>query len=618
MNRDLWATLGLDPTNDAGEIKRAYARRLKQVHPEDDPDGFQALREAYDHATRMARNGWAVPQSEPEFEDEDDGAYEEMDAGRWPDPEARVWARPAPVPAGDWARETEDRWAPARFEAASVPQPDIPEDVRAELARERDLAEAHKALCDQLTALVSDPDGDRHAALSAMLRILRSPGMDSLDAYARTERWLAYVAAAGGPVVEDLIEPLIQYFRWNEQPVGVDMSHAAPVLRRRDAGIALRRLERKMDPDHAAWVALRDKPAAFSRFRARLAPGLERRVQALLERIERDMPEVAPRMNDEAVAWWRERRLRPGLSAEFLWVLLLAPPLVGLFGSVSMAFGEPSWTTFLALWTVTATGVLGGGVAWLHGVTRPRLRWLHEGLAWRAPTWVRLGWAPATVGVVLLSSLLPVSVVGAAAYWLALGPLLLWTQTVNAHLGRAPDARGSLFAGLPLLAWLVFHAHGPQFVGLCWTVAGAISIAHAGRPALQDAWLSVSEPLRRRIATGLAVAAGLALVAVLLVPDWPYRAVPSAAVALLVLAVRPIRMAQPPAAVNLWLRWMRFGWLACYAVVVFVPGQVMAVATYRGLGAWLAIGCLLTALCEAAPRLQALVARRRRKPGALA
>ncbi len=49
-----WSVLGLEATRDVAVIKRAYAARLKDCHPEDDPAGFQKLRAAYESAMRYA------------------------------------------------------------------------------------------------------------------------------------------------------------------------------------------------------------------------------------------------------------------------------------------------------------------------------------------------------------------------------------------------------------------------------------------------------------------------------------------------------------------------------------------------------------------------------------
>lgn len=50
-----WQVLGLSPTGDLGAIKRAYAEKAKQYHPEEHPEEFQALHEAYRQASRYAR-----------------------------------------------------------------------------------------------------------------------------------------------------------------------------------------------------------------------------------------------------------------------------------------------------------------------------------------------------------------------------------------------------------------------------------------------------------------------------------------------------------------------------------------------------------------------------------
>ena len=67
---DPWKELGLPGPSDMAAIRHAYAQRLKEVHPEEDPAGFQALHRAYQMARRMAtdrpRPAWGPPAAEPE------------------------------------------------------------------------------------------------------------------------------------------------------------------------------------------------------------------------------------------------------------------------------------------------------------------------------------------------------------------------------------------------------------------------------------------------------------------------------------------------------------------------------------------------------------------------
>ena len=57
-----WSELGLEGPADLETIKHAYAERLKTTHPEEDPEGFQRLHEAYQQARKLAENreqgGW--------------------------------------------------------------------------------------------------------------------------------------------------------------------------------------------------------------------------------------------------------------------------------------------------------------------------------------------------------------------------------------------------------------------------------------------------------------------------------------------------------------------------------------------------------------------------------
>lgn len=51
---DVWGILGIERTADTKVIKRAYAKMLKNYHPEDDPEGFMRLRKAYEAALEQA------------------------------------------------------------------------------------------------------------------------------------------------------------------------------------------------------------------------------------------------------------------------------------------------------------------------------------------------------------------------------------------------------------------------------------------------------------------------------------------------------------------------------------------------------------------------------------
>ena len=50
----LFSTLGISPTTDQKAIRRAYAALLKRTDQAGDPEGFAALREAYERARAWA------------------------------------------------------------------------------------------------------------------------------------------------------------------------------------------------------------------------------------------------------------------------------------------------------------------------------------------------------------------------------------------------------------------------------------------------------------------------------------------------------------------------------------------------------------------------------------
>ena len=58
MNEKLiWDILGIEKTDDVEAIREAYRLKLVSTNPEDDQEGFMALKEAYDEAIRIAEAG---------------------------------------------------------------------------------------------------------------------------------------------------------------------------------------------------------------------------------------------------------------------------------------------------------------------------------------------------------------------------------------------------------------------------------------------------------------------------------------------------------------------------------------------------------------------------------
>lgn len=96
--RRIWDILQMEPTTDKRAIKRAYARLTKEIHPEEKPEEFRMLHEAYEKALKYASlreqiNGKQVAPEEgeqevPQYEssggrtDEGEIPFEEVQAGQ--------------------------------------------------------------------------------------------------------------------------------------------------------------------------------------------------------------------------------------------------------------------------------------------------------------------------------------------------------------------------------------------------------------------------------------------------------------------------------------------------------------------------------------------------------
>ncbi|MBQ9872136.1 MAG: tetratricopeptide repeat protein [Eubacterium sp.] len=67
--KKVWKILGIEKTSDEEAIREAYREALLHTNPEDDPEGFKALREAYERAVYIAAHGDEGKESNAEASD---------------------------------------------------------------------------------------------------------------------------------------------------------------------------------------------------------------------------------------------------------------------------------------------------------------------------------------------------------------------------------------------------------------------------------------------------------------------------------------------------------------------------------------------------------------------
>jgi hypothetical protein len=481
MSPSIWGILELQPTRDVGEIRRAYARKLKVTQPEDDAEGFQRLRAAYEAALRLAKQSVVAAVSVVVEQEDEEGDAE----------------------SGGLA------------EAAEVPEPARPEPVSAPVAPppERDPAlvelETHfRALQAALQVGHTIPEAELRARLHA---VFDSPALGNLSIFHTLETMLAALVAATVPRSDSLIVACVTRFNWLQQEHSLQPNPAVRAVLQRQSELEFQwDLERGRSPYSRAYEQLRKRHSSLARWwRAYRTPPSQCRELGLLALLRDRYPRLLESLEASEVEWWERFASRPRPSygmTRIGWGLTVVAAILGFVAGI----GDEAQTLPDGVWKgmrfsagaalVTAGTFTALILARLYLIDWPirlvTLRW-----PYRPPVLAQIGWLPLALGALLLVSILPVHVAFtviagvlalAAALWAIYmgGPMPPAIVGSQIHLENSHLARALLLNLVLALWWIVAVQEWSDLTLNQYVVAtiGALCTTEFGNRPLTDSW----------------------------------------------------------------------------------------------------------------------------------
>lgn len=283
-----WAALGLEPTTDTRAIRSAYARKLKAIDVEREPQAFVALREAFEQATATAQwmveeERWEAEEAEAEAEDKAPAdSRDAMTAGEFL----------ATLPPGN----------PSASELGGEPsrpgpwQAITPEDVD---AHARALFELVHGRDDPARWSTAEEDEAMHAHWRA---IIADPRMQQVAYFADAEGWFANLLWGTTPFTDTLVPPVTRFFNWLELDGTVRATPGIAAIIDRYRILEFMEAARQPGSEHfEAWQEL-STPLQAGGKRGKVPV---KKVHRLLHTIRTTYPELEGCFDADRVAIWK-------------------------------------------------------------------------------------------------------------------------------------------------------------------------------------------------------------------------------------------------------------------------------------------------------------------------
>ena len=265
-----WAfkQLGIDPTTETSDIRRAYAKRLKAMDVDADVDGYARLRNARDVALAHAQGNYV----EPAYEEYDEAALDEL--------------------ADEAASQPLSDESVSEVSPSKSPQP-----TDEYAAAQRRLVQLLFTGEAQLYFFTAE---EAREALVCFDFLKTDPRLDQIDIASSASDWFVQILAQSSPRSDPLIRPVVSYFGWKrDQEVGVSSAVAA-VIARANALDWRDRLEQRSHRLHRAWKEL-TRPATENSKRGWVSA---KRVGELLREIRTRHPSLEHDLDWYRVSLW--------------------------------------------------------------------------------------------------------------------------------------------------------------------------------------------------------------------------------------------------------------------------------------------------------------------------
>ncbi|WP_273826156.1 J domain-containing protein [Pseudomonas asplenii] len=503
-----WEVLGLPSDADPRSIKRQYASLLKRTRPDDDPEGFQRLREAYEQAL-----DWRETGPEPVREDiaaASDTIHYDTDTGLQPRPAGHSGAQRAATRLleGITAALLDERFAKAplygcehefgeqlllrclepgqdftalahwgleRFQWMSPWRPtDVPRSALAELHR-RLLGNLEQALGYQLDV------GNVEGFWREYYHRVQLYGLDALDHQQPLDEVLARLLLECPLWSARLFHAMCKLRQWND--VGPAPRCPEPywtrlLERSRDEELLSQHMHRLQlpanTPDNRATQLLFAPMSLAERrsFARRFHKEDWQACQQAAQRIRHGHPRLESRLPDANAFFWRDWQ-----SADTGWLgfaaVILACTAAAVQQKLLPGSGLKATADAIALWSL-ALGGLTGTLLWFWPAVADSVWTLDHRLSQRLSH--RL--SPRRPAPLLLRELLPCWLVaGVTAAWLGMLPLLTYAGTMLAlawtdRIGKRPRRHllscwlaGALILSISLGTLALYMAHGRTVAG---------------------------------------------------------------------------------------------------------------------------------------------------------